>query len=128
MSNEAVNAVMHEYERLFEEQDASGIAALYAEDARYLPPNASAVEGRAAIQQAIQHSFEAGWRTLRLRTVRLDVVDDLAIKQGAFEATLAAAAGTVTVVGKDIEVLRRQPGGSWRFVGDIFNLDAPFRP
>lgn len=120
-----IDALMRTYERMVEAKDASGLAALYAQDARFLAADAPAAEGREAIRRAIQGFFDAGYQSMRLGTVQLDAIEDVVIKQGTFEAVLATEGGPVTVVGKDIEILRRRDDGEWEFVVDIFNLDVP---
>ena len=49
---QAIRAQVHRWLQLVKAKDASGIAAMYAEDGAVMPPNAPIGKGRAAIQQA----------------------------------------------------------------------------
>ena len=44
----------------FNGDDASGVANLYASDARLMPPNADIVEGRAAIEGFVKEFLQLG--------------------------------------------------------------------
>ena len=56
----------------------------------------------------------------------LDGRADLAYMRGTFAMTLEPeGAAAVSMAGKYVEVLKKQPDGAWRFAVDIFNADAP---
>jgi uncharacterized protein (TIGR02246 family) len=108
--------------------DAAAVASGYLPDARLLPPNAGTVEGREAIQK-----FWAG--LLDAYRVRLDAVSDeiegrgdLAYARGHYtlDGTAKAAGGApLHDNGKFLEILRRQPDGSWRLAVDMYSSSLP---
>jgi ketosteroid isomerase-like protein len=104
--------------------NVDGVAAVYSGNAALLPPNLPPQKGRAAI-----HSFWAGF--LNAYTVRFelgsDVVEgrgDLAYNVGHYRFTAVPKAKSdpgVADEGKFVEILRRQPDGSWKYVVDMYS-------
>lgn len=102
-------------------QDALGVASFYADAARFLPPNAPMIEGRAGVQAFMEQMFAAGWSSFGLETIDVLEGGELAVEIGRFTMGF----GDVKVVGKETSVWGRQSDGSFKLVADIFNMDAP---
>jgi uncharacterized protein (TIGR02246 family) len=105
----------------FNKGDATGVAAMYAEDAYVLPPGSDILKGRAAI--------EGFWRqaSQQLGDAKLTTLDVMPLGPDA-----AREIGTVTlktkaqppqeVVGK-YAVVWRKIGGEWKLATDIWNTN-----
>jgi uncharacterized protein (TIGR02246 family) len=100
-----------------EKKDAALIASLYAPDAHLLPPGSEAVEGP-GIQAFWQGFLDMGVTGGRLEDVRFEERDDLVVAEGRFEVHGDSG---VLDKGKYVDVAKRQPDGSWKWVIDIFN-------
>ncbi len=105
--------------------DWAGVAALYTEDAVYMPPNEPAFEGRAAIE-AWLGAFPP-LPDFSLAVVETDGRGDLAFVRGTYAWTIMpeGAPEPIQDTGKYIEIWRKQPDGSWLIAVDIFNSDMP---
>jgi uncharacterized protein (TIGR02246 family) len=105
-------------------KDAAAIAALYAEDAVVMPPNAAAVKGRAAIQ-----SFWKGMVDQLTGNVTLTRVSGWQGADTGYEAgTFAAKMGTANDAGKYLITFKKSADGKWLITNDIFNSDLPCPP
>jgi uncharacterized protein (TIGR02246 family) len=111
--------------------DAAGIAAVYATDASFLPPNLPVQRGRTAIR-----AFWAG--LLNAYTVKFEMASDmiegrgdLAYNMGHYRFTAVPKeknAPGIADEGKFVEILKRQPDGTWSYAVDIYNSNlAPHR-
>jgi uncharacterized protein (TIGR02246 family) len=104
--------------------DAEGVAAVYADDGAVLAPNLPPQKGRDAIK-----SFWGGF--LDAYTVRFEVVSDtiegrgdLAYNLGHYRFSAVPKAKGVPGVadeGKFVEILKKQPDGSWKYVVDMYS-------
>ena len=104
--------------------DADGIVAVYAEDAALFAPNLPPQKGHEAIR-----SFWGGF--LDAYTVRFEVASDtiegrgdLAYNQGRYRFTAVPKAKGVPGVadeGKFLEILKKQPDGSWKYIVDMYS-------
>jgi uncharacterized protein (TIGR02246 family) len=104
--------------------DAEAAAAVYAEDARLLPPSAELMEGRAAIEAFWRAGLEAGISRVELETLELERQDGLAYEIGRYALRLDPEDGVVVVDrGKYVLVHARQEDGSWRWAVEMFNPD-----
>ena len=104
--------------------DAERVAAVYAADGALLAPNLPPQKGRDAIK-----AFWGGF--LDAYTVRFEVVSDtiegrgdLAYNLGHYRFTAVpkakGAPGTADE-GKFLEILKKQPDGSWKYVLDMYS-------
>ena len=120
----ALRAVHDRFSAALLRQDFDAVAALYAEDAVLLPPQEPAVHGRAAIRKWTAAVPKV--TRIVLQVEDLDGRADVAYMRGTFAMTLEPeSAAAVSVVGKYVEILKKQPDGGWLFAVDIFNSDAP---
>ena len=111
--------------------DAAGVAATYLPDARLMPPNAPTIQGRGAIQKFWGGLLGAYQLRFEITADEVEGRGDLAYARGRYtlDATpKAAGAAPIHDQGKYLEVLRRQPDGSWRYAVDMYSSDLPAPP
>jgi len=99
--------------------------SVYAEDGILLPPNAPAVQGRAAIQ-----NFFTGLPKItafKQSVVEIEAQGNLAYPRGTYEMTMMppAAKAPLNDRGKVLAVWRKQPNGSWLVLRVMWNSDLP---
>jgi len=116
------------------DKDFAALGPFYEERARFLPPGAPMVEGRAAIQATIQKMVEAGVQALDLQAIDVIEAGDFVIEIGRTTVTIQPAGAKflmlllvgkrrLTKQGKSIVVWRRQKDGALKIVADTFNSD-----
>ncbi len=109
------------WEEAFNSGDADAVAALYAEDARVLPPNAELGQGRDVARAAFGEMIASGIKA-QLETIEAVVAGDLGHRVGTY--SLHGPDGAVLDRGKYIETWR-QIDGAWQIENDIWNSDLP---
>ena len=109
----------------FKAGDAAAIAGFYSEDAKMLPPEATEVAGRDAIQKLWQGWLDDGFKDLTLESIEVEASGDLAYEIGDFSLQVPAENNTmVTATGNYLVVWKRASGGDWQQHVDTWN-DAP---
>jgi len=105
-------------------KDTAAVIAVYAPDAKVLPPDSPILEGP-AVHSLIAGFIAGGASDFVLTPTLVYGVGDLAYQVGT--ATFKSGSGTETV--KYAEVLRRGADGKWRYVVDMFSgVAAPVPP
>jgi uncharacterized protein (TIGR02246 family) len=104
--------------------DVDALTAVYASDAALLPPNIPPQKGRQAIR-----SYWGGF--LKAYTVRFEIGSDtiegrgdLAYNVGHYRFTAvpkAKANPGVADEGKFVEILKKQPDGTWKYLVDMYS-------
>ena len=111
----------NEWQAAMNAGDADGIAALYAEDARLMPPNYEATIGRDAVREMFGAMIESGL-SIELNVIDTQSSGDVAYNVGTYKLM---AGSEVTDQGKYIETWRRGDDGVWLMTNDIWNSDMP---
>ncbi len=109
----------------FEGGDAASVAALYAEDAVALPPDAPMISGRTAIEEFWRGLMAAGARGVNLETLRLGGSGDVMHEVGRATITIQPEGGeTNTQSVKYVVVWERDPAGGLALAVDIWNGES----
>ena len=121
-----VNAVAQALHDGVANQDAAGLASLYAEDGRFLAPNMEPCEGRSAIQAAMQQLLDMGARSLDVEPLDVREAGKMTIEYDRYTLGIEPDGGAaVSDVGKYVVVHEAQHDGSTKIALDIFNSNAP---
>ena len=120
----AIRAQTARWEKAYNAGDAKALAALYAEDARLLPPGAPGASGRAAILEYftkdVAGSQTAGAILVLDHKTDVGVSGNIGWESGTYKAMVK---GAVVETGKFLSVSRKR-NGKWLYIRDIWNADA----
>ena len=108
--------------------DAAGLAAMYLPDAHLMPPNAPSIQGRDAVQKFWAGFTDAYQLRIDVSADEIEGRGDLAYARGRYtlDATPKGKGGAPDRdQGKYLEILRRQPDGTWRYAVDMYSSDLP---
>ena len=121
-----IRAVIAQWLELVASKDAQSIAGLYAEDGRFMVPNASAAEGRPAIAAMWAHLLSLPGVSLDFGPTLIETAasGDLAYEVGTYRLAYDTEAGRKQDSGKYVVVWKNE-GGSWKAAADILNSDLP---
>ncbi len=108
----------------FNAKNLDDLMKLYADDARFMPPNQGTLTTHDEIRSAMKYLMDQGL-DLELATTEAMSAGDIGYRIGTF--TLSTAEGAVADQGKYIE-LWRQVGGEWKITADVYNSDLPAGP
>jgi uncharacterized protein (TIGR02246 family) len=124
----AVRAVDAEWARASTAGDGKAVAALYTADAILLPPMEPMLKGEPAQKYWVDFSNNFSGPA-ELSTTSVEGRGDLAVAVGTYRMAVtpkkAGAKPLPVEQGKYIEVMKKQPDGSWKIVYDIWNADTP---
>ena len=110
----------------FNAGDAAGIAALYSENGKLLPPDATQVEGRQAIQNTFQGWIDDGYTNISFDLLEIEESGELAYEVGNFSVDYPVENGqTATATGNYLVVWKREGDGVWRMYRDTWNDSPP---
>jgi len=110
------------FEDAVQRGDLEAIGNLYEPDAVVLAPDSPMIKGREAIRQLWKSAIaEYGLKSIRLESVELDIVGDIASEIGYGTLSMAPpGVGQETEQVKFLVVWKRS-GGQWRLHRDTWN-------
>lgn len=120
---EAIIAVSNARAKAFNQGDAAGIAEHFTEDAILMPPGSESLIGRDAVAQYYQSIFDQYETGLESGYKEVEVRGNLAYGRGYARVKLTPKTGGATVNSEAeyINILKKQPDGSWKTTHDIWN-------
>ena len=111
------------FENAFNSGDLDGLVALYEKNALLVAEPSRTVIGHGPIREAYQ-GFLALRAKMTLETVSAFESDGLALLYGRWSLQGKGPDGAdIQMTGRNSEVVRRQPDGTWLFI-----IDNPFTP
>lgn len=109
------------YEEAFNTRNAEALLDLYGPQAKLIPGPGQEVVGHDDIKAALERFF-ALQGTIKLRTIWVVQAGDLALMRGRWTLKGTGPDGkAVDMEGHCIDVLRREPAGTW-----VLEIDNPF--
>jgi len=120
--HDAIVAADQTFVTRFNRGDAARIAALYTEDAQFLPPHSDFVKGRQAIQATFQASMDMGVKGIQLETLEVEAYGETASEVGKY--LLEGGDGQVLDYGKFLVIWKRE-SGQWKLHRDMINSSVP---
>jgi ketosteroid isomerase-like protein len=122
----AVRAASAEWAKVAAAKDLEKTISYYAEDASMFPPNAPIVTGPDARRKMWTQIFSPAEVVFSNAATKVEVAKsgDLAYEIGTFQYAFKDDKGNpVKQVGKYVVVWKKQSGGDWKAIVDIFNTD-----
>ncbi len=119
----AINGVWSRYTSSLNSGDIDGWMSLWVDSGVQMPPNEPPVIGKEAIRARNKGVLDRFAFSMTITNHEVGVGGDWAFARGTFAATLTPKAGgaAVSIDGKYMTILARQPDGSWKIHRDIFN-------
>jgi uncharacterized protein (TIGR02246 family) len=97
--------------------------AMYTPDGYFMAPSRETVQGKQAIQRALQQFADQGYEDLRLETLRVESSGDMAVEIGRYAVSIRQPNGTTVVDrGKYLSAWRRF--GVWLKAADCWSSDV----
>jgi uncharacterized protein (TIGR02246 family) len=115
----------HLFARALNAGDLDALMALYEPNASLMPSPGKIAVGTAEIREGLA-GFLAARPNMTLSPRVVASTEGLALVTSKWEVTLTGADGQrSTMQGQSVEVVRRQPDGTWRFAIDLpFGVEA----
>lgn len=114
-----------EFEKAYNAKDSVALANCYATDAKFMPPNMIAMEGKDNILKGFGQMFKGDTSTIKLNLVELWGDENMVAAENAW--TISDKDGKVLDEGKSIEVYKMEDG-KWKMLRDCFNSNMPPMP
>lgn len=123
-----ITAISNARAEAFNNSDAAGIAEYFTEHAILMAPGAPAMEGREAVRDYYQSIFDEYEPELDSYYEEIKIDGDLSYGRGVATVRLVPKNGTESMesTSKYLNILQRQPDGTWKTTHDIWNSNDTF--
>ena len=107
--------------------DLHGIMGSYADDVISLPPNQPALFGKDAVRSMWEDLLTDFAVEVSVSVDEVEVAGQWAFERGTFDMKLSPRAGGSPIEdsGKYLDILRKQPDGSWKYSRVSWNSSQP---
>jgi uncharacterized protein (TIGR02246 family) len=123
----AAEAIWREYSESLNAGDLERWLELWSEDGIQMPPDEPPIAGLDSIRARNDAFLDRFTVDIGITNQEVETAGDWAYSRGTYKARLMPKAGgrPVSIDGKYMTILARQPDGSWLIHRDIFNSNAP---
>jgi uncharacterized protein (TIGR02246 family) len=110
--------------------DAEGCVSYWDEDGVLMSPNEPSAVGREALLSWYQTAFDNVKVDFSISYEQIEVSGDWGFARGKYEGFIIPKPNGEPIPdkGKLLEILKRQPNGSWKFACHMYNSDNPLEP
>jgi uncharacterized protein (TIGR02246 family) len=119
---DAFTSICQQFQKSFNQGDVEGLASLYLEDAKILPPNMDMIEGKDTIQTFWQGALDMGIKSYAAEMIEVESSGNLGFLVGTY--TVFGNENQVINKGKVLTVLKNIDG-KWKIYRDMFNTSIP---
>ena len=122
----AAQAIWKEYTESLNSGDIERWLALWTEDGVQMPPDEAAIVGKDNIRARNEAVLDRFTLDIGITNNEVETGGKWAYSRGTYKARLMPKAGgrPISIDGKYMTILARQPDGSWKIHRDIFNSNA----
>jgi uncharacterized protein (TIGR02246 family) len=123
----AADALWKDYSESLNSGDLDRWLALWTEDGVQMPPDEPAITGIDSIEARNAAMLDRFTFDIGITNQEVETAGDWAFARGTYRARLMPKNGgrPVSIDGKYMTILARQPDGSWKIHRDIFNSNTP---
>ena len=127
---EAIKNLRAQYMVSQDAGDAEGCVSYWSEDGVLMPPNEPSVVGKEALLSWYQTAFDHVKLDNNISFEQIEVAGDWGFVRGNYEGILTPKPEGEPIPdnGKYLEILKRQPDGSWKFACHMSSSDNPLEP
>lgn len=124
---EAIKSVIDGVGAALNAGDAAGWGALFTEDVVVMRPNELSAVGLEANRKRLEELFDQFTLDITFSTEEVVVSGDWAFVRDTYSETVTpkAAGEPMKIYAKQINILRRQPDGTWKIARRIHNPNPP---
>ncbi len=107
--------------------DVDGCVSFWSDDGVLMPPNEPSVTGKEALRAWYQDAFNQFGFQFSIEYQQVEEAGDWAFARGRYSGSIIPKTGgdPIQDTGKLLEVLRRQPDGSWKWACHMWSSDNP---
>jgi uncharacterized protein (TIGR02246 family) len=121
-----LRAAPEDWDHAFNANDTAKVAALYADEAVYMPENTPTLRGRLAVQADLERYFAQFSAKHETFVDEILTHQDWAIERGRFTMTITPKPSGPQMKQSGRQVIcRRKVNGSWLIVWEIWNTEGP---
>jgi uncharacterized protein (TIGR02246 family) len=123
----AIKALFGKHVAALSAGDAAGVSALFADNGVMVPPERGAMTGKEAIRWGLRQAFGLFSAKITGESVEVEAAGGWAFARRTYTMTLTGKTGgeQMEVVANWLDILKRQPDGSWKIHLETVNSDRP---
>lgn len=123
----AINELYNQITLAIGAGDVDLYLSLFTEDAVIMPPEGKAVLGKKELRPIIEGLFNSMDLELPYSGINIEVSKNMAFARSGFtySMTLKENGQTNIIIGKQLDILKRQTDGSWKLHIQCWNYNAP---
>jgi len=123
----AIKALFGKHIAALSAGDAAAVTAVFADNGVMVPPERGAMTGKEAIRWGLRQAFGLFTAKITGESLEVEVAGDWAFARRTYTMTLTAKTGgeQMDVVANWLDILKRQPDGSWKVHLETVNSDRP---
>lgn len=123
----AIKALFDRHIAAFSAGDAAAFSVLFTDDAVMMPPDRQALTGKEGIRWGLRVAFGLISANVAGGSLEVEIAGDWAYARRTYAVTLTAKTGgeKMEVVANWLDILKRQPDGSWKIHREMVNSDRP---
>jgi uncharacterized protein (TIGR02246 family) len=124
---QAIQSLIDESSRAWNEGDYEGFMAIIDEEAVFLPPNAPPFGGMETIRSVYETEFGSYDFDITITTEEIDVSGDLAFSLDTWKGSIIPKNGSDSTVfdNKNLVIYKRQLDGSWKIIRAMYSSNTP---
>lgn len=124
---EAIKNLRAKYMVAQDAGDVEGCVSYWSDDGVLMPPNEPSVAGKEALLSWYQTAFEHVKIEFKVSFEQIEVAGDWAFVRGGYEGSIIPKpeGEPIPDKGKYLEILKKQPDGSWKWACHTWSSDNP---